>query len=317
MREIIINKNESNQRLDKFLSKRFKTLPKSLLYKYVRTKYIKVNSKRCEVSTRLNEGDLITLYIRDEFFEDSAEENYDFLKAPNKLVVIYEDENLLLVNKPPGLIVHPDENYHFDSLITRIHHYLYDKKEYDPKEEKAFAPALANRIDRNTGGIVICAKNAEALRVINQKIKDRELTKLYLCLVCGQLKRDKGYLKGYLTKDHKKNKVVVTTKPKADSKEIVTQYKVLKQLGDNSLLEVNLLTGRTHQIRVHMSFIGHPLVGDTKYGYIPKGKNDVNKYQALYAFRLVFSFTSDSGILNYLRGKTFTVDNDNVWFLNQ
>src|SRR5574344_2147951 len=147
MKEIIVGKNDGNQRLDKFLSKRFRTLPKSLMYKYIRTKYIKVNGKRCEISTRLKTGDVLTLYIRDEFFEEEPKKEPDFLKAPKILDMIYEDENILLVNKKPGLSVHPDEHYHFDSLISRILHYMYDKKEYNPDVEKAFTPALANRID--------------------------------------------------------------------------------------------------------------------------------------------------------------------------
>ncbi|MEF2919031.1 MAG: pseudouridine synthase, partial [Acutalibacteraceae bacterium] len=165
MREIIINRNDANQRLDKYLSKRFKTMPQSLMYKYIRTKYIKVNNKRCEISTMLKEGDVLKLFIKDEFFEnETTSENYDFLKAPKNIDIIYEDENIILIDKKPGIIVHPDEKYHFDSLISRVLHYLYDKGEYHPRDDKAFTPALVNRIDRNTGGIVIAAKNADSLR---------------------------------------------------------------------------------------------------------------------------------------------------------
>ena len=178
MRQIEITKNDSNQRLDKFLTKRFKNMPQSLMYKYIRTKYIKLNGKKCEISSRLNEGDILTLYIKDEFFEEQPDE-YDFLKAPVKLDIIYEDENIMLLNKKPGLIVHPDENYHFDSLIARVQHYLYDKGEYEPKKENSFAPALVNRIDRNTGGIVIAAKNSETLRIMNQKVKVLLIKEIY------------------------------------------------------------------------------------------------------------------------------------------
>lgn len=316
MRQITVNKNEGNQRLDKYLTKRFKSMPKSLMYKYIRTKYIKVNGKRCEISTKLNVGDVLTFYIKDEFFDEEPKYTYEFLKAPSKIDVIYEDENILLVDKPVGLIVHPDENYHFDSLISRIHHYLYKNKEYDPQEEKAFSPALANRIDRNTCGIVICAKNAESLRILNAKIKDREIKKLYLCLVCGHLKKSEGILYGHLIKDENKNKVKILKKPTAKSKEIKTKYQVLDKTGNYDLVEVDLLTGRTHQIRAHMSFIGHPLAGDTKYGYIPKGKNDIFKYQALCANKVVFDFLTDAGILEYLNGKTFSSNKNNIWFLN-
>lgn len=316
MREIVIEKNDANQRLDKFLTKRFKSMPKSLMYKYIRTKYIKVNNKRCEISTMLNEGDILKLFIKEEFFDDSSQqENYDFLKAPTKLDIIYEDENILLINKKPGIIVHPDEKYHFDSLISRVLHYLYDKKEYNPKDDKAFAPALVNRIDRNTGGIVIAAKNAESLRALNAKMKTRELTKLYLCMVQGTLKHKQGLLDGYLEKNEKKNKVTILKKPTPNSKPVKTKYTVISNINGNSLVEVDLLTGRTHQIRAHMSSIGHPLLGDTKYGYKRKNDNDFYKYQALYAYKITFNFTSDAGCIEYLNGKSFEVNKNGIWFL--
>ena len=211
MRQIEITKNDSGQRLDKFLTKRFKNMPQSLIYKYIRTKYIKLNGKKCEISSRLNEGDILTLYIKDEFFEEQPDE-YDFLKAPVKLDIIYEDENIILLNKKPGLIVHPDENYHFDSLIARVQHYLYDKKEYNPKNENSFAPALVNRIDRNTGGIVIAAKNAETLRIMNQKLKDRELEKFYLCIAVGIFKQKSALLTDYLEKNENPKTVFTSQK---------------------------------------------------------------------------------------------------------
>ena len=183
---IVIQANDANQRLDKFLTKSFPNLPQSMLYKSIRKKDIKCNGKRCEISTRLQEGDVLTLYLKDEFFQKEPKE-HDFLKAPKKLTIVYEDENILLLDKKPGLIVHPDEHYHFDSLIARVQHYLYDKGEYDPEAENSFAPALVNRIDRNTGGIVMAAKNAEALRILNEKLRVRELTKKYLCIVCGRM----------------------------------------------------------------------------------------------------------------------------------
>lgn len=314
MKEIVIGKNDANQRVDKFLTKRFKKLPKSLMYKYIRTKHIKLNGKRCEISTMLQEGDILRLFINDEFFEEDNNENYDFLKAPTKLDIVYEDENIILLDKKPGIIVHPDEKYHFDSLISRVLHYLYDKKEYNPKNDKAFTPALANRIDRNTGGIVIACKNAESLRVINAKIKTRELKKLYLCMVQGKLKYSEGTLGGYIEKDEKKNKVTVLKKPTPTSKAVKTKYRVIKEVSGNSLVEVDLLTGRTHQIRAHLSSIGHPLLGDTKYGYKRKGENDFYKYQALYAYKVTFEFETDGGIMQYLNGKSFCVNDKNIWF---
>ena len=311
MRQIEITANDSGQRLDKFLTKKFRNMPQSLMYKYIRTKYIKLNGKKCEISSRLQTGDVLTLYIKDEFFEEEYD-SYDFLKAPVKLDIIYEDENIILLNKKPGLLVHPDETYHFDSLIARVQHYLYDKGEYDPKNENSFAPALVNRIDRNTGGIVIAAKNAETLRIMNQKLKDREIEKLYLCVALGSFKKKEALLTDYLEKNEKQNRVYISKKPNENTKTIKTKYKVLAEKDGLSLVEVDLLTGRTHQIRAHFAYIGHPLLGDGKYG-----KNEVNrrygfKYQALYSYKLTFRFTTDSGILAYLDGKSFTAPE--IWF---
>ncbi len=311
MRTLEIKKNDANQRLDKFLQKRFKTLPKSLMYKYIRKKCIKVNGKKCDIQTMLCEGDVLTFYIKDEFFEESENKSYDFMKAPKKFDIVYEDDNIILIDKKPGIIVHPDKSYHFDSLVARVQHYLYDKGEYNPDEEKAFAPALVNRIDRNTGGIVIAAKNAESLRILNLKMKTRELEKLYLCLVCGTPKVKCDILHGYITKNESKNKVTVHKNEVEDSKEIRTKYTVLDSNGKFSLIEVELLTGRTHQIRAHMASIGHPLIGDTKYGYRKKAPDDF-KYQALYSYKLRFNFTESAGCLDYLNGREFSVDN--VWF---
>jgi len=312
MREITVNANDAGQRLDKFLSKTLKELPKSLMCKYIRKKCIKVNGKRCEVSTRLVEGDVLTFFIKDEFFEPKYDE-YDFLKAPVKLDIVYEDANIMLLNKKPGLLVHPDETYHFDSLIARVQHYLYDKGEYDPADQNSFVPALVNRIDRNTCGIVIAVKNSESLRIMNQKMKDRELEKFYICKVVGRFKDKSGLLEDFLTKDEKKKKVFVSQKRTPDSKTIRTQYKVLSEDKNMSVLEVKLLTGRTHQIRAHMAFIGHPIVGDGKYG-----ENKVNralgfKYQALCSYKLKFKFKSDAGRLQYLNGKCFEVKD--IWFV--
>ena len=311
MKSFTISRNDSGQRLDKFISKAVPALPKSLMYKYIRTKRIKINSKRGDISTKLLEGDIVDMYINDEFFAP-ADEHYDFLSASKKLDIVYEDENILLLDKKVGLLSHPDETEYNDTLITRVKRYLYEKGDYDPKDEHSFAPALVNRIDRNTGGIVIAAKNAESLRILNQKLKDRELEKYYLCVVHGILRRKSGTLTGWLIKDEKKNKVRVFEKQMAGSKEIRTKYSVLSERDGLSLVEVELLTGRTHQIRAHFSSIGHPLLGDGKYGTNALNKSLGYKKQFLYSYRLKFTFTTDAGILDYLNGKDFSVED--VWF---
>ena len=312
MREFTVGKNDAGQRVDKFISKAVPLLPKSLLYKYLRLKRIKLNGKKTDIDARLSEGDVLTLYINDEFFE-KAPARYDFLKAGKELSVVYEDENVLLLDKKVGVLSHPDEGEYVDTLITRVQRYLYEKGEYDPDAENSFAPALVNRIDRNTGGVVIAAKNAEALRILNQKLKDREIEKFYLCVVVGTPKEKEATLTSYMTKDEKKNLVRVFDGPVPGGKTMVTKYKLLSSKGGLSLLEVELLTGRTHQIRAHLAHIGCPLLGDGKYG-----RNEVNdrfggyKKQLLYSYKTVFSFTADAGALNYLNGRTFEVGD--VWF---
>ncbi len=312
MKEFIINKNDSGQRLDKYITKSFPLLPHSLMYKYIRSKRIKVNGKRSEISYKLQENDVVTLYINDEFFE-TKEPKYDFLSAGKSLKIVYEDENILLCDKPQGLLSHPNEGEYNDTAISRIKRYLYEKKEYLPSDEMSFTPALVNRIDRNTSGIIIAAKNSEALRILNEKLKQRELHKLYLCVVIGTPKEKEGILKDYLQKNEKQNKVYVSDKKTADSKEIATKYKVLSSKKGLSLVEIELLTGRTHQIRAHMSSLGHPLLGDGKYGTNEQNKKFGGyKKQFLYSYKLVFDFTTDAGILNYLNKKEFQVDD--VWF---
>lgn len=311
MKTFIISKNDSGQRLDKFISKAVPALPKSLMYKYIRTKRIKVNSKKSDIAAKLAEGDTVDMYINDEFFAP-VDEKYDFLSASKNIDIVYEDENILLLDKKVGLLSHPDETEYNDTLITRVKRYLYEKGEYNPKDEQSFAPALVNRIDRNTGGIVMAAKNAESLRILNQKLKDRELEKYYLCVIHGTLKKKSGLLKGWLIKDEKKNKVRVFDREQNGAKEIKTKYSVISEKDGLSLVEVELLTGRTHQIRAHFSSIGHPLLGDGKYGTNALNKALGYKKQFLYSYRLKFTFTSDAGILEYLNEKSFEVPD--VWF---
>ncbi|MDR1003224.1 MAG: RluA family pseudouridine synthase [Oscillospiraceae bacterium] len=301
MRELAVNKNDSGQRLDKFIQKTFPSMPVSVMYKAIRTKHIKLNKKRCQIGDKLAEGDKIELWLGDDLLLEKEFE-YEFMKASSQLQIAYEDENILVADKPQGLIVHQDESYQSDTLIARIQRYLFEKNEYSPKEENSFAPALVNRIDRNTGGLVIAAKTASALRILNRKMKDREISKKYLCVVHGVPKRREMTLTGYLDKDEGKNRVFVHSSPKAGLKTIKTRYRVLTSVGDKSLLEIDLLTGRTHQIRAHLASIGHPLAGDGKYGTNAQNKGAGYSKQALYSYKLRFDFTTDAGELNYLSG---------------
>lgn len=317
MRILTVKKNDAGQRLDKFLSKAVKGLPASMMYKLIRTKKIKVNRKRTEQSYILAEGDEIQLFIKDEFF-DSPEKDTDALfNITPKLNVLYEDENIMLLNKRPGVLVHEDDGAGDNTLIMHIKAYLVQKGEYDPKSEQSFAPALCNRIDRNTGGIVIAAKNAEALRLMNEKIKNDELTKTYLCLVNGVPAPRAATLNAYLRKNSKDNTVEIRDRYFQGSKEIITAYRVIETYKDgSSLLEIDLITGRTHQIRAHMAYIGHSLIGDGKYGVNRNDRAKGYKYQALYAYKLYFKRTDKKNLLSYLEEKTFKISKNDIWFLN-
>ena len=307
MKELTVGANDAGQRLDRFLAKAVPLLPASLAQKYIRLKRIKVDGARAQRDTRLQEGSTLQLYINDEFFDKPREDNAYLTVATPKLNIVYEDENILLVDKRPGLAVHPHDGAEYGrTLIDHIQSYLYQKREWRPREENSFTPALCNRIDRNTGGIVIAAKTAEALRVMNQKIKDREMDKRYLAIVEGVPKVKQGSLKGYLFKDAKQNRVFVTDTPQPGSKSCQTNYKVLSSRNGLSLVECQLITGRTHQIRAQFAHAGHPLLGDGKYGKLDKRFD--RTYQALYSYKLMFDFQTDAGALAYLDGKSFQVE---------
>ena len=307
MKEITIGQNDAGQRLDRFLSKAVPLLPASLAQKYIRIKRIKCNGARAERDTRLKAGDVLQLYINDEFFDKPREDNAYLTVATPKLNIVYEDAHILLVDKRPGLAVHPHDGAEYGrTLIDHIQAYLYQKREWSPRGENSFVHALCNRIDRNTGGIVIAAKTAEALRVMNQKIKDRELDKRYLAIVEGTPRPPKGSLRGYLFKDAKKNRVFVTDTPQPGSKTCQTNYITLCSSQGLSLVECELITGRTHQIRAQFAHAGHPLLGDGKYGKLDK-RFDRN-YQALYSYKLTFQFTTAAGELSYLNGSSFQVE---------
>ncbi len=321
MRELKVGKNDAGQRLDKFVLKTLKDMPQSLLYKSIRTKKIKLNRKRTTPSQLLAEGDCLQLFISDDFFRDS--ESYaDVERTLNSISpnfnVVYEDENILLIDKKPGISVHEDETNDKNNLIMQIWAYLYKKGEYSPKDEQSFAPALCNRIDRNTGGIVISAKNAQALRIMNDKIKKRELKKLYLCAVHGEPKPKTAVIDAFLLKNENENSVRIYDKnPPKNAKKIITGYKVLQSKNGFSLLEVELFTGRTHQIRAHLAHVGHPLVGDGKYSQNKRDRAIGYKYQALYSYKLRFEFTTDGEALEYMNGKEFSLKKEDIYFVKE
>jgi len=311
---LTVKENDAGQRLDKFLTKTYRQLPPAMLYKAIRKKDIRLNGKRCDSADRLQTGDVISLFLPDDVLE-VATPTYDFMRASRQLDIVYEDEHLLLRNKKPGLLGHPDDREIGATLIARVQRYLYEKGTYDPANEQSFAPALVNRIDRNTAGIVIAAKTAVALRVLNDKLKQREIEKYYLCIVHGRMPRQEDTLEGYLEKNEAQNRVYVSDTPRPGARTIRTRYRVLEERGDLSLLEIHLLTGRTHQIRAHLASIGHPLLGDGKYGTNALNKGTGFDKQALCSYRLRFAFTTPAEELEYLNGREFTLPD--VWFATQ
>ncbi|MBQ8720034.1 MAG: RluA family pseudouridine synthase [Clostridia bacterium] len=317
MKELSVGKNDAGQRLDKFITKTL-NLPTALLYKSIRTKKIKVNRKRAEIGQKLEVGDTVQCFLKDEFFKNKSGSADELMRITPSLDIIYEDENIILVNKRPGISVHEDETGSRDTLIVHLLAYLAKSGEYSPEDEQSFAPALCNRIDRNTGGIVIAAKSAEALRVMNEKIKLREIDKFYLAAVHGHPTPESATITAYLLKDSKENIVRIYDKnPPKDAKRIITKYAVVAKSADTSLIEVELLTGRTHQIRAHMAHIGHPLVGDGKYGVNRADRARGYKYQALASYKLRFAFKTDAGILNYLKDKEFSIPKDKIYFTKE
>ncbi len=302
MRELTINKNDAGQRLDKFLTKYMPSLPSSLLYKSLRKKCVRVNSKHVtDGAYILKEGDELRLYMNDEFFPQDKKTNIPLTSLPFPDIV-YEDENIIIADKQSGLVVHSDESKNSDTLINRIQNYLIQKGEFIPSDEHSFTPSLCNRLDKNTSGLIIAAKNATSLRIINEKIKNREIKKYYLCAVEGNPPKS-NILNAYL--ERKDKYVVVTDYPTENSKPIKTGYRVTEKRDGYSVLEVELFTGRTHQIRAHLSHIGHPLLGDVKYG----AKRIKNSYHQLHSYKLKFDFITDASHLEYLGGKEFVSAN--------
>ena len=304
LKEITVNKNDASQRIDKFISKTFKTMPQSLVYKFLRTKRIKVNGKKAKENQILNENDVITLYIPEEFFGEKRAPSLEHIKSDIK--VCFEDENVMIVHKPKGVLCHSEDAGDTDTMIDRVKAYLYSKGEYSPENENSFAPSLCNRIDRNTEGLVIAAKNAESLRIMNEIIRDRDVEKTYLAAVHGLFDKKAGVYKSFLEKNAAENKVYTRSHATENTVTAILSYKVVAENRQKSLslLEIELETGRTHQIRVQMAENGHPLLGDGKYAVNKEDRKSGFSSQALCSYSVKFKFTKDRGILNYLNGVT-------------
>lgn len=306
MKEFIIRENDADQRVDKFILKAMKTMPKSLMYKYIRNKKIKVNRKRCEISQRLQVGDTVQCYIPEEFYTDVKD--LHFLQVSVELDVRYEDANIVILNKPKGLRAHSDTQEIQDNLVDRLLHYLYNKGEYDPSQEQSFTPALCHRIDRNTQGLVIAAKTAKALRCMNTRIAQREVEKRYVCIVEGHMEQTQAHVVLYHQKQEG-NIARISEEPKEGYQRMESSYHVLRQSSDYALVEVQLHTGKSHQIRAMMAWLHHPLLGDVKYGAHKTRQKD---YQALCAYYLAFHFRTADGCLDELNGSVFQLEQCDV-----
>ena len=307
MKSFNVGKNDSGARLDRFVAKAVPLLPATLAQKYIRLKRIKVNGRGAKRDDRLRENDVVEMYVNDEFFEAPTEDNA-FLKITNPgLDIVYEDGNIMLLNKPTGVLCHSDGSFDYATLIARAQAYLFKTGEWNPKAENSFAPALCNRIDRNTSGIVIAAKNAESLRIINEKIKLREIDKYYMTVTVGKPPEPSGTLEGWLFKDSVKNRVFVSERQKQGSSFAATEYKTVKQKDRLTLLECRLLTGRTHQIRAQLAHAGCAILGDGKYGSERVNRTYNEAHQLLCSYRLNFAFKTDAGALSYLKNRDFAL----------
>ncbi len=309
MFEIRMTENEAGQRADRFLRKYLKEYSLGDIYKLFRKNKVKLNGKKVKENHMLCEGDLMQLYI--DTPKKEAVKRQPVSKVMGEIQKVYEDSNILIMNKPAGLLTHPDKPGDTDTLIDRALYHIYSQGGI--QESQTFSPAVCNRLDRNTSGIVLVAKNYKTLKAVNHSIRERFIRKLYLCIISGEMDSG-GEIKGWLKKDESINKVSVTAADEGEGKRIHTIYRTLgtsdtiKELGKQfSLLEVELVTGRAHQIRAHFASLGHPLAGDVKYGdrsineYFRK--NFGLRHQFLHAYKIVFENVHED--IAYLKGRSF------------
>ncbi len=310
MKEILIDRNEHNQRLDRFLKKYMPNSSLGFLYKMLRKKNIKLNGNKAKPEDIIKEGDIIQLYFSDETIDKFTAKPKEISKA-REINIIYEDNNIVLINKPKGMLSHGTGKEHENNVVDNLISYLYEKKEYIPRLEKTFTPSICNRLDRNTSGLIIGAKNFAALKLVNEAIREGHIKKYYKTLVKGKISKEEE-LKGFLIKDEEKNKVQITNKNIEGAKEINTIIKPIYNNDRYSLIEIDLITGRTHQIRAHLASIGHPVIGDLKYGDISTNKNFKEEFnltsQYLHAYKIVFNGLSEE--LAYLNNREFIAEAD-------
>ena len=305
MKSFVIGNADDGRALSRFMLKRAPALNMGEAMRLIRNRRIRLNGRQLRRDAALHAGDTVELYIDDALFEPVKRENRLLRGFRHRLDIAYEDKNLIIVNKRAGMRVHPDDDEKVDTLITHIQAYLYQKGEYDGFSDP---PALCNRIDRFTGGLVIAAKNRESLLIIDSKIRNREIEKYYLALCEGRTDPPEGELVNWIEKTGRR--VNVLDRPKEGAAKAVTKYRLLEERDGLSLVECELKTGRTHQIRAQFARFGHPLAGDGQYGRKDTGYS----FQQLYSYKLVFAFTTDAGTLNYLKGMTVTAPRLNRGF---
>ncbi|EXG86689.1 pseudouridine synthase, RluA family [Clostridium sp. ASBs410] len=304
MQSLIVSKNEAGQRLDKLLSKYLNLAEKSFLYKMMRKKNITLNGRKCEGSEKLAEGDEVKLFLSDETIEKFSQLKLQEVKKV-ALNIIYEDEHILLVNKPAGMLSQKAKESD-ESLVEYMIDYLVSGGQLSTEQLRSFRPSVCNRLDRNTSGLVVCGKSLPGLQLMSASFKDRSIHKYYQCVVKGQIS-DKQVITGYLTKSEATNQVTVHIQEVPGSAPIVTEYEPVKWHEGYTLLKVTLITGRTHQIRAHLSSIGHPIVGDYKYGDSRVNEEAKKLYhiqsQLLHSYQVTFPELPEP--LAYLSGRTF------------